>query len=225
MPDGYWGPVTATADFCEPNYETSHYVAEFWNTVTSVPICLVGLSGVLLCRAQKLGPEQTVCYTVIGVVGIGSVAFHATLLRTGQVLDEVPMLWGAVTMCYGAYHHRSDRRRRRKLGLVPTPRRLALVGGGLAAYSILATILYFARGFLTFVLAYGASVVVLIGLAATILVSEQPAVGPGPRRLLATAACTYAGGFILLSGERKSASKSSSGSVVDSDGTSPSATS
>ncbi len=33
---GFWGPRTASVDWCEPNYVWSHYVAEWWNTITSV---------------------------------------------------------------------------------------------------------------------------------------------------------------------------------------------
>ena len=35
---GFWGPRTASVDWCEPNYVVSHYVAEWWNTLTSVSI-------------------------------------------------------------------------------------------------------------------------------------------------------------------------------------------
>ena len=90
---GYWQPHSGTMDFCEPNYEVSHYVAEFWNTVSSVPILLTGIFGMCLCQWQHLGREQTLCYAAVAVVGAGSIAFHATLMRTGQVADEVPMLW------------------------------------------------------------------------------------------------------------------------------------
>jgi hypothetical protein len=36
---GYWGPKTAAVDWCEPNFDTSYYIAEFWNTITSLPVC------------------------------------------------------------------------------------------------------------------------------------------------------------------------------------------
>ena len=34
-------------------------------------------------------------YLMIAIVGMGSVAFHGTLHRNCQMLDEVPMLWSA----------------------------------------------------------------------------------------------------------------------------------
>jgi dihydroceramidase len=172
-------------------------VAEFWNTLSSVPIALCGLSGVLLCRAQCLGPEQMACYAALGVIGIGSFAFHATLMRTGQVLDEVPMLWAAVALLYCTWHHSVDRRRRRQ-ALAPNTRRLALVGGGLLVYAVVATTLYFATGFLTFIVAYALSVVALVVFSIAIFASATPLIGPTPRRLLATAACVYGGGALLL---------------------------
>ena len=43
--DGYWGTPTATADFCEPNYAHTRYIAEFLNALSSVPIALLGVVG------------------------------------------------------------------------------------------------------------------------------------------------------------------------------------
>ena len=34
------------------------------------------------------------------VVGIGSFVFHGTMKRTGQMLDEIPMLWCSLFMLY-----------------------------------------------------------------------------------------------------------------------------
>ena len=201
LPDpsaGYWGPPTSTIDFCEPNHAVSHHVAEWWNTLSSIPIFLVGVSGVWLCRAQQLGPEQTLCYTMLGVMGLGTIAFHTTLMRTGQVMDEIPMLWGTLAVIYCGYQHRGDRRRRRGIGLVPTSCRLACVGCGLGLYALVATVGYFYAAFLAFILMFASPVVVLIFLATTTFLTEEPAVGPAPKRLLAAAAGTFAGGVVLL---------------------------
>jgi hypothetical protein len=41
-PLGYWSPRTASVNWCEPDYVYTPYVAEFWNTLSSVPIALLG---------------------------------------------------------------------------------------------------------------------------------------------------------------------------------------
>lgn len=205
---GFWGTPTSNVDFCEPNYEVSHYVAEFWNTITSIPIILVGVSGVVLCHVQRLGAEQMLAYSLVGIVGIGSCCFHATLMRTGQILDEVPMLWAALSLLYGAYHHIWDRRRRHATNdhrrsqddrsPPRRPLRLVLVACALAAYACASTLVYVYSGFLFFIIAYAASVTLLIVFAIVSMLSSVPAIGPTPRRVLAAAGLTYGGGAVLL---------------------------
>ncbi|KAI9319021.1 ceramidase [Dichotomocladium elegans] len=94
--DGYWGPVTSSVDWCEENYAHSYYIAEFWNTVSSLAMVLLGGLGVAL-HHQSLGWQLSMSYVLIVVVGIGSVLFHATLQFQNQMWDEVPMVW---TACY-----------------------------------------------------------------------------------------------------------------------------
>ena len=43
---GWWGPATADTDWCEPNYLWTHYIAEFWNTLSSIPIATFALHGI-----------------------------------------------------------------------------------------------------------------------------------------------------------------------------------
>jgi hypothetical protein len=59
LPDsksGYWGDVDATIEWCEWNYVVTPYVAEFWNTVSSL---------VVLCAGQycshELLTQLTIC--------------------------------------------------------------------------------------------------------------------------------------------------------------------
>ena len=45
LPDtktGYWGDVDATIEWCERNYVVTPYVAEWWNTVTSLVVLAGG---------------------------------------------------------------------------------------------------------------------------------------------------------------------------------------
>ncbi|KAI8364157.1 ceramidase-domain-containing protein [Radiomyces spectabilis] len=45
-PVGYWGPITSSVDWCEKNYTHWYYVAEWWNTLSSLAMIVLGLLGV-----------------------------------------------------------------------------------------------------------------------------------------------------------------------------------
>ena len=99
---GYWtgafGFVPSTVQWCESNYEVCHFIAEFFNTVSSLSILAAGLIGMIYTR--RLEQRWVLAYATIATVGIGSVLFHMTLLRPMQMLDEVPMLWAVIVMVY-----------------------------------------------------------------------------------------------------------------------------
>ncbi|GBG29034.1 Alkaline ceramidase, partial [Hondaea fermentalgiana] len=85
-------------DWCEINYEVHPYVAEFWNTVSSVPLALVAI----FVRTNDLVPAffwtdmQTSMAIILGlmvIIGAGSVYFHATLSVFGQIMDEMGIIW------------------------------------------------------------------------------------------------------------------------------------
>jgi len=96
----YWGPVTGSVDWCEANYAVLPHVAEMANSVSSLFFVGTGLSVAL--QARRAGAELR--YQLLGVclalVGLGSVAFHATLRKQEQALDEIPMLWLATLAAY-----------------------------------------------------------------------------------------------------------------------------
>ena len=99
---GYWATLgfeTSSVDFCEGNFESSYYIAEPLNTLSSVPLVVLGVFGVLrgnaARRAPKGGWEHAAfawSYALLAAVGSGSLALHATLIAPGQAADEVPML-------------------------------------------------------------------------------------------------------------------------------------
>jgi dihydroceramidase len=83
----YWGEATSSIEWCEQNYEYSPYIAEFWNSVSSLIIAGAGFVGCLFALKFLYRVQLLLAYFAIMVVGLGSVAFHATLTRWGQSLD------------------------------------------------------------------------------------------------------------------------------------------
>jgi len=95
---GHWGEVTSTMDWCELNYTVTPFVAEWWNTTSSLVILFLGLYGFLAHRESSVG--MRIAFLSMGVVGLGSVLFHGTLRFEMQLMDELPMLWCALCMFY-----------------------------------------------------------------------------------------------------------------------------
>lgn len=83
---GFWN-VTSSIDWCEENYSKSHFIAEFWNTISSFAMVISGFQ----IRNKEIS-------RLLVSVGIGSVLFHMTLSRYAQAIDEVPMIWLSLFM-------------------------------------------------------------------------------------------------------------------------------
>jgi len=97
--EGFWTP-TSSIDWCERNYIVSWYIAEFWNTLSSLIIILCGAMD--LYHTLKMKSElrfQLYALSVI-MVGIGTVAFHGSLTYIGQLGDELPMVWCMMVSWY-----------------------------------------------------------------------------------------------------------------------------
>lgn len=109
---GYWGPATATVDWCESNYVVTWYVAEFFNTLTSLFIVAAGALPLALHAHMWALIEWRFVFAFgsLCIVGLGSVAFHGTLSFRHQMLDEVPMLWSVVVILYCLLEHHSRER-------------------------------------------------------------------------------------------------------------------
>ena len=89
---GFWGAKTASVNWCERDYVVSFYVAEFANSMTSLCIVMSGIYGIY-AHAKAVEFRYIAAFTSFIVVGLGSFAFHATLTRSMQLLDELPMVW------------------------------------------------------------------------------------------------------------------------------------
>lgn len=115
---GFWAPHSATIDWCEANYAVTHYIAEFWNTVSNLVMILLPLYGVYwswkhsayaYANSTSSKPlfvvSKNIVWCNIGLVlvGIGSWCFHMTLLYGAQLLDEIPMIFGSAILIYANY--------------------------------------------------------------------------------------------------------------------------
>ena len=76
---GFWGPITASTEWCEKNYEVTPLVAEFYNTVSNIPGIILALIGVYYSISQKFERRFSVLHLSTIALGIGSILFHATL--------------------------------------------------------------------------------------------------------------------------------------------------
>jgi dihydroceramidase len=92
---GFFGPVTATLDWCEANYQFSFYIAEMANSLSNLFTIALAGRGCLEAYRQALPSRYFAGYIGVALVGIGSFAFHATLLYEAQLADELPMIYVA----------------------------------------------------------------------------------------------------------------------------------
>ena len=101
---GYWGVPNAEFDWCEYNYKTFFHIAEPVNSFSMISFFYV------ICRIFKqLRSILRSCTHAhlllfeIGLVAIGSFAFHATLQYEMQLADELPMLALVLHAAYVLY--------------------------------------------------------------------------------------------------------------------------
>ena len=101
----------SNVDWCESNYAYSPFIAEMWNTASSVPMTFVAFFGLYKAREHMLMESRWAwAYTMLAVVGIGSALFHATLLHVFQAADELPMLYCNLVFAYLMLEERAETR-------------------------------------------------------------------------------------------------------------------
>ena len=167
-------------DWCEPNYTWSQYVAEWWNTWSSLLYVLAGLHGLraLASAGQKRYRLRRIyiCLWSLVSVGIGSTLFHSTLSRTGQIADEVSMI-----ICIHAGLLVTARSTRAKI----------LVGSGLT----LCIVTYFKSGFYTFTLVISGTLIYLTARSRTIM---RDTTNQTARTLCKAGVVCFASGFLFF---------------------------
>ena len=97
-----WAPVTSDMDWCETNYAVVPFIAEFANTLSSLPVASFALHGMLHVYRQGFEWVYLLLYFSIVGVGLGSATFHGTLTWQGQAVDELPMVWTATLCLYAS---------------------------------------------------------------------------------------------------------------------------
>ncbi len=102
---GYWnlddGKITANLDWCELNYIYSYYIAEFYNSFTSLSFSFFGIIAIYY-HFDLIKKEGMFFYSYIALifVGIGSFYFHCALTYESELCDELPMVWVVLLMFY-----------------------------------------------------------------------------------------------------------------------------
>lgn len=99
---GFWGTPTSSIQWCETNYEVrcpnsfvillrsptlvpciypqkTSYIAEFWNTISNFPFIIVGSIAWYHAAKEKFEARYILLSLGVIIVGLGSIAFHATL--------------------------------------------------------------------------------------------------------------------------------------------------
>lgn len=93
---GYWGPVDANHQFCEPHYATTEYLAEAWNAVSSLLFVAAAWWAFRhpdMKQLRRHEQQWIKCACLwLAVIGVGSFLFHATMRRSMQWMDEGPMI-------------------------------------------------------------------------------------------------------------------------------------
>eukprot|EP01012_Entosiphon_sulcatum_P058043 TRINITY_DN81975_c0_g1_i1.p1 TRINITY_DN81975_c0_g1~~TRINITY_DN81975_c0_g1_i1.p1 ORF type:complete len:247 (+),score=26.19 TRINITY_DN81975_c0_g1_i1:158-898(+) len=178
---GHWGEMTANQDWCEPNYVHSHYIAEYWNTLSSIPIFATGLFGALWAVEYRHESRILFCFLIVAFIGLGSVAFHSTLTATGQLLDELGMIYAGPVFLYSI-----------AIRTHSTAAALASVG-----YCLVFTAAYFLlpQLFVMFVCTYVAAVVLIFVITARICLRRSTP--SKQRRIAMTGYAVYAFAFLI----------------------------
>lgn len=82
---------TSSINWCEEDYAVCEFIAEFWNSITGIFLCL---SSVYCYYKNKKENVNGLSYSniLLFFVGVGTALFHGTLIYVWQLLDEIPMM-------------------------------------------------------------------------------------------------------------------------------------
>jgi len=95
----YW-KRSSTLDWCEQNYHTSQFIAEFYNSLTNICYILLAIYGMYNVRKHHFESRFFIAYMSILIIGLGSFCFHTTLVWEMQLADELPMIYATCVFLY-----------------------------------------------------------------------------------------------------------------------------
>lgn len=101
-----WEDGTSLMDWCEENYVHSDQIAEFFNTITNLAYCFVGLTTFFGLAQHSAFSRLRVCGISLVLVGLGSMGFHGTLTRLGQAADELSIIYWEIAMLFCVFERR-----------------------------------------------------------------------------------------------------------------------
>jgi len=185
---GFWSPRTSALDWCEPNYTWSYYIAEFYNTITSLPAFFLALYGIVLTYKYGYDKRFIVVNSMVGLVGLGSAAFHGTLLYTGQIMDELPMVYASLSLLYAVLEMDSSDKG-------PVYKYAAPIILGFCAL-FTAVYLYVPTFFIFFLLGYIACILTLVYRCS--IIYRNPQTVKSQRVFICLAIGLYIGGWLFF---------------------------
>lgn len=99
---GAYGAVDADFDWCEHNHQLSPYLAEPWNSYTSLSYCVAALVAYHNLK-RNLEVRVVLAMASLFMIGVGSFCFHGSLQYKMQLLDELPMVYLILTSVWNLY--------------------------------------------------------------------------------------------------------------------------
>lgn len=81
----------SSINWCELDYVKSEFIAEYWNTLTGIFLCLSSFYALYNNSRHNIDGLQY-SNILLFFVGIGTMLFHGTLIYFWQLWDEIPMM-------------------------------------------------------------------------------------------------------------------------------------
>ncbi|GBB89671.1 hypothetical protein RclHR1_16450001 [Rhizophagus clarus] len=105
---GFWGEPSST-DWCEQNYEVTYYIAEFFNTISSLCLVFMGTFGSIM-HSDGFDYRFSLCFRTITLIGFGSILFHGTLIFPSEHFDGIPMVFFLLILFYSINENKKEKK-------------------------------------------------------------------------------------------------------------------